>query len=98
MASVKVTFTLDRGTIDRLRDASTRLARSRSEVVREAILDYHQRIGRLSETERLRMLRTFDELIPEIPRGSRAKVNAEMAALRKARRSGGRRPASSGQS
>ena len=91
MASIKVTFTLDRSTVNRLQDAAARLARPKSEIVRDAILDYHERIGRLSERERLGMLRTFDELVPKIPSRSRAAVDDELAAVRQARRSGGRR-------
>ena len=91
MASVKVTFTLDQSTVNRLQDAAARLARPKSEIVRDAILDYYARIGRLSERERLGLLRTFDELVPKIPPRSRAAVEDELAAVRKARRSGGRR-------
>ena len=91
MASVKVTFTLDQATVDRLQDAATRLARPKSEVVRDAILDYYERIGRLSERERLGMLRAFDELVPRIPARSRAAVESELAEIRRARKSGGRR-------
>ncbi|HTP87505.1 MAG TPA: ribbon-helix-helix protein, CopG family [Bryobacteraceae bacterium] len=91
MATVKVTFTLDRPTVDRLQDAATRLARPKSEVVRDAILDYYERIGQLSQRERLAMLRTFDELVPKIPSRSRAAVEKELSQLRQARRSGGRR-------
>jgi predicted transcriptional regulator len=47
--STKVTFTLDDATIIRLSDAAQRLAIPKSEVVREAIQDYHASIGRLSE-------------------------------------------------
>jgi len=91
MAAVKVTFTLDQPTLARLHDASSRLARTRSEVVREAILDYYERIGRLSERERLEMLRRFDEMVPKIPSRSPAQVGRELAELRRARRLGGRR-------
>ena len=67
MAAVKVTFTFDAATIARLQDASSRLAKPKSEVVREAILEFHERIGHLSDRERLRLLRTFDEVVPRIP-------------------------------
>ena len=53
MATVKVTFTLDEATITRLRQAAQRLAKPRSQVVREAIHDYSERIGRLSEITHL---------------------------------------------
>jgi predicted DNA-binding protein len=93
MAAIKVTFTLDQSTLGRLQDASARLARPKSEVVREAILDYYERIGRLSERERLDMLRRFDETVPKIPSRSPAQVGRELAELRQARRLGGRRSA-----
>jgi len=57
MATVKVTFTLDRETVGRLRQASERLSKPKSAVVREAIHDFSERVGRLSERERLRELR-----------------------------------------
>jgi predicted DNA-binding protein len=91
MASVKVTFTLDEPTVARLCDAAERLAKPKSEVVREAIEDYHERIGQLSERERVRMLRVFDELVPRIPFRPLADVEKELRAIRVARRAGGRR-------
>jgi predicted transcriptional regulator len=91
MASIKVTFTLDAATIARLSDAAQRLAIPKSEVVREAIQEYHARIGRLSEAERRRLLADFDRLVPLIPRRSAAAVDRELKELRKARRRGGRR-------
>jgi predicted DNA-binding protein len=94
MATTKVTFTLDRATVARLREASDRLSLPKSQVVREAILEYYERIGRLSERERLRMLRAFDELVPRIPARDSAAVDRELRAIRKARRTGGRRSGS----
>lgn len=88
---VKVTFTLDDETVRRLRVTSTRLAKPQSQVVREAVQDYAARIGRLSEVERLRMLKTFDDLIDRIPERSARDVDRELKELRQARRSGGRR-------
>ena len=60
MATVKVTFTLDEATVARLQNAAERLAKSKSEVVRNAIQDFHERMGQLSERERRQMLRAFD--------------------------------------
>lgn len=90
MASVKATFTLDEETVARLRRLSSRTERSKSELVREAILDYSERRERLSDRERLQLLRSYDELVPEIPERPAAEVDAELAAVREARRSGGR--------
>jgi hypothetical protein len=88
---VKVTFTLDDETVARLRRSAARLAKPQSQVVREAIRDYDGRVGRLSEPERLRLLRVFDEVAPAIPARSARAVDAELRALRRARRAGGRR-------
>jgi hypothetical protein len=90
-ASVKVTFTFDRATIDRLQEAAARLHIPKSAVVREAILEYHERIGRLSDAEKRRLLHAFDELVPRIPARAAADLDRELAAIRQARRSGGRK-------
>jgi hypothetical protein len=86
MAGKKVTFTLDAVTARRLQDAADRLAIPESEVLREAILQFHNRSGRLSERERLRMLRAFDALVPKIPSRSLADVKRELSQVRKARK------------
>jgi predicted DNA-binding protein len=88
---VKVTFTLDDETVTRLRQSAARLARPQSQIVREAIRDYAGRVGRLSEAERLRLLRVFDEVTAAIPPRPARAVDTEVRALRRARRSGGRR-------
>jgi Ribbon-helix-helix domain len=91
MATSKVTFTLDEETVNRLQDASSRLAMPKSRIVREAILEFYDRIGRLSERERIGMLRAFDELVPKIPMRSPAEVDRELFEVRRARKlSGGR--------
>ena len=87
---VKMTFTLDDTTVGELRRSAARLAKPRSEVVRLAIRDYADRIGRLGEQERLLLLRSFDELVPKIPMRSAAAVERELRAVRVARRRGGR--------
>jgi hypothetical protein len=84
MATTKVTFTLDETALSRLQDASARLALPKSEIVREAILEFHDRIGRLSERERTSMLRAFDELIPKIPARPAAAVDQELSDVRRA--------------
>ncbi len=91
MASVKTTFTLDEATVARLARTAERLRRSKSEVVREAILDYSERADRLTEGERLNMLRAFDELVSAIPERPQSEVDAELKAVRESRRRGGRR-------
>ncbi|HEX9187234.1 MAG TPA: ribbon-helix-helix protein, CopG family [Vicinamibacteria bacterium] len=93
MATTKVTFTLDDDTIARLRATAERLAIPRSAVVREAIRDFGDRAGRLSERERRRLLEAFDRLVPAIPARPLRDVERELADLRRARRAGGRRAA-----
>jgi hypothetical protein len=90
MALAKVTFTLDELAISRLEDASARLAVPKSQIVREAILKFHQQFDRMTEQERLHKLRMFDEFVPKIPRRPQAEVDREIAEIRRARRSGGR--------
>jgi len=54
-------------------------------------MEFHDRLGRLSDRERSRMLRVFDEFVPATaPRGD-AQTNEELAKLRRARKGGGRR-------
>jgi predicted transcriptional regulator len=90
MATTKVTFTFDQATIQRLEDAAARLDKPKSEIVREAIHDYHQRIGRLSESEKQRMLRILDEIAKRPPTRPQQEVEAELKEIRRARRHGGR--------
>jgi predicted transcriptional regulator len=91
MATTKVTFTFDQATIRRLEDAAARLAKPKSEIVREAIQDYHQRIGRLSESEKQRMLKALDEFMLRPPTRPQEEVEAELKEIRRARRHGGRK-------
>jgi len=90
MATIKMTFTVDEETAGRLRDAADALRKPKSQVVREAIADYADRVGRLTESERRRLLDAFDELVPAIPSRAVDEVDAELAAIRRARRGGGR--------
>ena len=90
MARTKATFTLDDATVRELRRAAERLRVPQSQVVREAVAEYAARIGRLSESERVAMLKTFDRLLPAIPPRPASEVDAELRALRAARRRGRR--------
>jgi Ribbon-helix-helix protein, copG family len=90
MGTVKVTFTLDEATVKRIEAASQRLALPKSQVVREAVEDYYERLGKMSEQERKRMLRIFDEVIPRIPARPLTEVRRELNEIRRARRLGGR--------
>lgn len=86
----KATFTLDDATIRRLQSASERLRKPKSQIIRDAVADFHEGLGRLSETERQRLLRVIRELAPTIPARPVAEVEKEIAELRLARRNGGR--------
>jgi hypothetical protein len=88
---VKVTFTFDDQTVSRLRRAAARLNKPQSQVVREAIADYADRVGRLSERERLRMLAALDSIAQRRPTRPAVEVDEELRAIRMARRRGGRR-------
>lgn len=90
MATVKMTFSLDEVTAARLRQTAETLGKPKSEVVREAILDYSERRGRLSEAEKRRLLSAFDQLVPAIPGRAASEVDQEINSIREGRRRGGR--------
>ena len=90
MATLKMTFTLDQDTVRLIDDGATRLAEPKSQFIREAVADYHSRIGRLSESERQRMLKVFDTVVPLIPARPQQEVEDELREIRRARRAGGR--------
>jgi hypothetical protein len=88
---VKVTFTLDRKTVDAIRRTAQRLGTAQSQVVRDAVAEYAARSDRVSERERLRRLAILDALRQAPPSRSGAAVDAELRAIRATRRTGGRR-------
>ena len=90
MAMIKVTFSLAPETVGMLNDAAERLAKPKSQVVRDAIHDYHARVDRLSEAERIRMLAALDQLVSTQPSRSAEDVERELEEIRASRRSGGR--------
>jgi hypothetical protein len=90
----KFTFVFDDETARALRMTAARLRKSQSLVVREAVAEYAAHAGRLTERERRRMLTTIDSLRRQPASQSGDAVTAEIRAVRKARRQGGRkRPA-----
>ena len=93
--AIKMTFTLDEETALRIDRTAQRLDMPKSAVVREAVAEYAARAGRLSEQERRRMLKVFDDVIERVPRRSAKAADAELAAIRRARKQGGRRAPSS---
>lgn len=88
--AVKVTFTLDEATVNRLRLTAERLKKPKSQVVREAIREYHDRSDRLSETERKRMLAALDWYDANVPKRPQEDADRELAEVRAARRLPGR--------
>ncbi|MFN8619870.1 MAG: ribbon-helix-helix protein, CopG family [Chloroflexota bacterium] len=67
MATVKMTFSLDETTAARLTGAASLLRKPKSEVVRDAILEYADRVDRLTDGERQHLLRVLDELMASDP-------------------------------
>ena len=89
--TIKMTFTLDERTAERIDRTAQRLGVSKSGVVREAVREYAVRAGSLSEGERLRLLDVFDAVVPRILLRPADAVDREITAVRRARREGGRR-------
>lgn len=89
--AIKVTFTLDDQTTERIGRTAARLGLSKSGVVREAVREYAARVGRLSESERQRLLEVFDAVVARIPARTAGATDREIEAVRRARREGGRR-------
>jgi hypothetical protein len=88
---VKMTFTVDEGTVELLRGVAARLKKPQSVVFREAIRDYAERAGRLTDEERDRMLSALDRMVARKPPRRLADVDAELQVIRAARKTGGRR-------
>ena len=90
MAMVKVTLTLDDETVQRVNRAAARRKIPKSQVVREAIEEYDAATGKISESERVRMLKVLDDYMAQPPSKTEAEVDAELREIRAARRTGGR--------
>jgi hypothetical protein len=88
---IRVTFSLDEATVAEIRRIAARLRTAQSHVVREAVADYAARSDRLTERERLRRLGVLERLRETTPSRSARAVDAEISAVRTARRAGGRR-------
>ncbi len=89
----RATFSLDDATIAEIKRTAERLRKPQSHVIREAVADYAARADRLSERERRQVLGVLEGLRVAKPGRSAAAVDDELAALRRARRQGGRRHA-----
>jgi predicted transcriptional regulator len=89
---VKVTFTLDDETVERLRRLAIRLGRAQSQVVRESIKEYEARSDKLSEEERQRLLAVMDRIMKAPPPRAQAEVDTELREIKAARRRWARSP------
>ena len=87
---IKRTFVLDEATSAYLDRAADRLDIPKSQVVREALRVYGEHLGRLTEEERDETLAAFDEAIARVPDRPREEVQAELDAVARSRRTGGR--------
>jgi predicted transcriptional regulator len=87
----KFTFVFDEETARTLRVMAARLHKSQSLVVREAVAEYAAHAGRLTDSERRRMLTTIDALRRQPVSRSAEAVRAEIRAVRRARHDGGRK-------
>ena len=86
----RATFSLDDATIAEIRRTAERLRKPQSHVIREAVADFAARTDRLSEREQQRLLEVMAGIRAKRPVRTAAQVDAEIQAVRKARRSGGR--------
>jgi Ribbon-helix-helix protein, copG family len=83
---VKVTFTLDDETVNRIRRLAARLGRPQSQIVRESIREYEARSDKLGEEERQRLLAIMERIMKAPPTRPQAAVDAERREIRAARR------------
>jgi len=88
---VKVTYSLDEATVAEIRRTAERLGTAQSHVVREAVAEYAARADRVSERERLHALGILERLRHAGSARGAGAVDAELRAVRAARRAGGRR-------
>lgn len=88
---VKVTYSLDEETVERIRRAAARLGKAQSHVVREAVAEYEARVDLLSEGERQTLLAALDEIARAPATRSARAVSRELDLVRTSRRAGGRR-------
>ena len=84
----KVTFSLDHETVEALRLAARRTGKPKSLIVREAIAQHTAQEDRLSAEDRDRLLGVLRRIRRRPPSRSPAAVDAELAAIRRSRRTG----------
>jgi len=91
LVMARITFSLDDATVAQIRQTAARLQRPQSHVVRDAVADYAARTDRLSERERQHLMGVLERLRGAKPTRPATGVDAELRAIRTARRVGGRR-------
>jgi hypothetical protein len=84
----KVTFSLDAGTVEALEQAARRTGKAKSLIVREAIAQHAAQEDRLSAEERDRLLGVLGRIRKRPPSRPAAAVDAELAEIRRSRRTG----------
>jgi len=89
---VKVTYTLDDGTVRAIRTIAARKMKPQSLVVREAVALYASQEEKLGDEERTRRLRVIDGLQSRPPTRRQVEVDKELREIRRSRRAGWRRP------
>ena len=90
--AVKMTFSLDEETAREINVMAARLAKPKSQVIREAVREYNLKTDRLSESEKRRMLKLLEEYAKQPPEKTQAEVDRELRAIRESRRRGWSRP------
>jgi predicted transcriptional regulator len=90
MAMTKITMTLDDATVQLLNRTAKRLGKAKSEVARQAIMEFAAHSDRLSPREIQRRLAILDELAQRAPTRPQQEVDAELADIRESRRAGWR--------
>ena len=83
---VKLTFTLDDQTVQKLRRAAERHNKPQSWVVREAVADYAAKSDMLTPEEKARMLEALERFKRTPITGTSADVEREIAEIRASRR------------
>jgi predicted transcriptional regulator len=89
--AIKVTYTLDNETVERIRRAATRANKPQSAIVREAVAHYAAEPDRPGREEIRRKLRLLDAIMATPPTRTARAVDQELRELRKSRRTGWRR-------
>ena len=87
---VKVTYTVDEATVERIRTAALRFKKPQSQIVREAVRHYADHTDRLTDEERRERVRRIKAMIARTPTRTAKEVDAELAEIRATRRLSGR--------